>query len=63
MRCPLTAQKLLTAFSSKKRISLGTEEALAEIAGKAAARKIVAHLRGGVAVDAAPEPSASEFDD
>ncbi len=45
---PATAQKLLTAFGSMKRISLASEEALAGIAGKAAARKVIAHLRGGV---------------
>ena len=51
---PATAQKLLTAFGSMKRIALATEEAIAEIAGKSAARKVVAHLRGGVAVDERP---------
>lgn len=44
---PATARKLLTAFGSMKRLSLATEEAIAEIAGRATARKVVAHLRGG----------------
>jgi excinuclease ABC subunit C len=41
-----TAQKLMKAFGSVKRIQLASEEAIAEVAGKAAARRVVQHYRG-----------------
>jgi len=46
---PATAQKLLKALGSLKRIKLASVDDLAAVAGRSAAEKIVAHYRGAAA--------------
>ena len=43
---PATAQKLMKALGSLKRIKLASEDDLAAVAGRAAAQKIAQHYRG-----------------
>ena len=43
---PATAQKLMKALGSLKRIKLASVDDLAAVAGRSAAEKIAAHYRG-----------------